>query len=1737
MPAARLAHAQTFTVTSTADTDDGAASCATGCTLRKAIRLANQNPGPDTITFSISGTAPFMINVTSELPELSGGETTINVVPAHSVVLSGVGLPVGASAFGLVITSANNVVRGLVVVGFPSTSVALGGSGISLRSAAATGNVIANNWVGLNADGTSTFGNAYYGVQIDEGASGNLIGGDAASERNVVTGNLRANIAVDDSDSVSSSFISNNQVVGNYIGVNAAGTAVPGDVTQTNLAAGVFVSTYAHGTLIKGNLIGGHLGNSTNAAAGIVIESAAASVFSNLHPQDTSIVGNDIGVTPTGGNIANHNGIRITRGALNTTIGDPNNPLGGRNVIGFSEEDGIQLSDNAYNSSGTQIVGNLIGIARNGTTLATIGTASASNLHNTGIYLGTVTSGSPSPATIIGPANVISSVRRFGIHVRSSGNTIKGNFIGTDVTGTTTSPTSATTVGTVGYSFGDSGIWVENGSDNQIGGPESGDRNVIATGAGQTTGAAAAIVLLPGIGSGSCGSVICSVTATTIQGNYLGVSASGTVALDTSGATSISTSEGLRITNNSTTAAGTTASSNNTVRDNVISGVGIGIYLLRGASNNTIDGNRIGTRASGDLTFAQAIRNKRSGINLLQGTGNVISNNLIAFNGDEGSGSGPLTNYYGIYVQNSGAGANGNTISGNRLVRNGDGSMGSGVFIDGPSGILITKSTTSTHNGDGIKLYSAGSNGDIAAPTLTGASGTTTAATLGGSASCSSGNCTVEVFTSSVSEDKEGPVYLTSATTASGTFTINITGCQRYLTATVHDNASNNTSPFSTVLDSGALGPCADSSFSLDVAFPDSQAQVVVGDSVIYRHSITNNAAVERTFSVVITSDKGWASAPALVTVPASTSASFDMVVSVPYSAQAGDKDTTTVQVFSGTTGSNVQTDITTAKILTFNPATPAVSPGQTKARTGTTLTFTHSVTNTGDLAGTFSVVGPSGSGLPTFTSTPPTGWSVASATLAQTSLAGGASTTLTIVVNTPAGAPAGSVSFSFRIKAGTAQTDPATVDTITVPTLRSFTFVATSPTGSPPTLSRPPGASADFVYTLTNTGNATDSFQVPAPTNAAPLSFTVSPSGSFSLAAGASRTVTVTAQVASDASAVQNDYNFSVTAVAVGGTPPTAPSVPGRVTVTGGGSPQLRFDSGTPGTASAAGGTVTFTGTLTNTGNATVNFTLGIPTVTGSPAGWVALVDYNGSCTLSPTKINLVNGESCTFTLQVTVPAGANGGPQAVTLSATADNSTQSTPVDVTVTATATVNVETVRDVSLSAAITPQTGVPGTVLTYTHTLTNLGNATDSFDIALVPTAPASAGMAVLSPTVVTDVPRNGTRTITLVVTVPSGIIAGDLTFTVTATSKSSAGATASRDDVATVELFDAASLSPGTSKNGLPGTTVTFTHTLTNTGSSQISFYITTSDSQAGVGFSSSVLYSPPLVLNPGETTTISVQVSLPLGVLGGTANVTTVEARKDSPSGTILASATDESRVGNTYDVQITPDRTGTAYPNASLVFTHTVTNIGITADTYTITSTNALFWPMTAVPDFLTLAPGESQEITVIIGVPNDDNTTVGAPNFGRIRVASNTDPVKSNDEAVEHITVGKVIDLVLSTDQARAVTPSSGTIRMKDLVLSNTGNGLDTVDITVLGADGGWKVNIAPVTVIGPRDTDYNVGVSVTVPPDVEPGPTKVITIQARSRFDSTAVAEVRLRFVYIAPEVTVTHKAYLPLVRR
>jgi len=200
--------------------------------------------------------------------------------------------------------------------------------------------------------------------------------------------------------------------------------------------------------------------------------------------------------------------------------------------------------------------------------------------------------------------------------------TIAGNVIGLDPTGHFV-PGDFFSQGT--------GIWNESGSSVLIGGPNPADRNLISGNRGN--------------GSGG---IYAQSGVTTIQGNYIGTDASGSLALPNG--------FGVNCNFASVVVGGSGAGEGNLISGN---GAGIG---LQACTSSTIRGNLIGTDATGTAPLG----NPGSGISAISFSVATIGGlgagegNTIAFNGISGVGTAGLAIETGSKVS-----IRGNTIYGN----------------------------------------------------------------------------------------------------------------------------------------------------------------------------------------------------------------------------------------------------------------------------------------------------------------------------------------------------------------------------------------------------------------------------------------------------------------------------------------------------------------------------------------------------------------------------------------------------------------------------------------------------------------------------------------------------------------------------------------------------------------------------------------------------------------------------------------------------------------------------------------------------------------------------------------------------------------------------------------------------------------------------------------------------------------------------------------------------------------
>ena len=774
--------------------DSGAGS------LRAAITAANGTAGPSEIDFQIPGNGPVTIMVGSStsgaaLPTIVGtlfinGDSEKvfqhsqesgggDVPPAGPplVVIDGTDAPV---TDGLHLSpgdtpdksSQGSVIRGLVIVNFSTNSNAENEGAAIFIDAFSTDNVVAGNYLGVAADGTTAAPNGYAGVL--DFSPGNTIGGTTAADRNVISGNVQAGVVV-----LGTLFITpvpvNNVIEGNYIGTNAAGTAAVPNKNGVVLS-GTKLVTVGGTSAAAGNLISG------NTTDGILVEGDGYTYVPDVVTSDNVIDGNFIGTNAAGtsalGNglwgIDNEDADHTRIGGVAPTPGvAPGNLISGNgNAIGGGSgggdvgkpSGGIQLLSSGFSAAsptfGSTIQGNLIGTDSTGKNA--IPNAEGVVLAGAGGVLppggnGVVVSPNTVGGTATGDRNVISGNRGSGVDIVGTNavdDVVQGNDIGVDITGDAP-------LGNFGR-----GVYVGDVSPllnpNHYFPPLTG----VATGAtigGSVAGAANVIVANQEDGEDGVALTGNSTTPTTgdvVQGNLIGVYANLT---------------GSRASGNEDDGVHALYATgalilNNSIANNTREGV-----VLQFTSTSSVIGNAIYT--NGDRGVS------------IEGTSqdDTISKNVIANNAASGvafaADAGALTT------------ANGNLFSQNSIFAN----KGIGITFNGDTNVP-------TPNTPGV--HASGPNLLQNFPALLTSSIVNGAVIVHGTlGSLPDGTYTVEFFSNPAADPSghgQGQTYLTSApvavTNGLGTFDVNVgrpTGA--FLTATATDS-HNNTSEFSASL-------------------------------------------------------------------------------------------------------------------------------------------------------------------------------------------------------------------------------------------------------------------------------------------------------------------------------------------------------------------------------------------------------------------------------------------------------------------------------------------------------------------------------------------------------------------------------------------------------------------------------------------------------------------------------------------------------------------------------------------------------------------------------------------------------------------------------------------------------------------------------------------------------------------------------------------------------------------------
>ncbi len=256
--------------------DDGVANRTVQGSFRQFISNSNAISGTNVSQFAIpnadskfniSGNGGFLIQPTSELPAIydqividgysqAGASRNTQAGDGDAVLKIQLDGALAGNVDGLILKpgSDGSTIKGLAITGYDATGPA--GDAVTIES---DGNLILGNFIGLHVDGITTTAAANRtGIDIKDGASGNTIGSADPGDRNVISNNDYAAIAVHDGGA------NNNSIIGNYLGVAEDSSTVIGNGTF-----GVVMWSITNGNAIDSNVIAG-------ARDGVVIDGPGA---------------------------------------------------------------------------------------------------------------------------------------------------------------------------------------------------------------------------------------------------------------------------------------------------------------------------------------------------------------------------------------------------------------------------------------------------------------------------------------------------------------------------------------------------------------------------------------------------------------------------------------------------------------------------------------------------------------------------------------------------------------------------------------------------------------------------------------------------------------------------------------------------------------------------------------------------------------------------------------------------------------------------------------------------------------------------------------------------------------------------------------------------------------------------------------------------------------------------------------------------------------------------------------------------------------------------------------------------------------------------------------------------------------------------------------------------------------------------------------------------------------------
>ncbi|GMQ78529.1 MAG: hypothetical protein BMS9Abin02_1045 [Anaerolineae bacterium] len=423
------------------------------------------------------------------------------------------------------------------------------------------------------------------------------------------------------------------------------------------------------------------------------------------------------------------------------------------------------------------------------------------------------------------------------------------------------------------------------------------------------------------------------------------------------------------------------------------------------------------------------------------------------------------------------------------------------------------------------------------------------------------------------------------------------------------------------------------------------------------------------------------------------------------------------------------------------------------------------------------------------------------------------------------------------------------------------------------------------------------------------------------------------------------------------------------------------------------------------------------------------------------------------------------------------------------------------------------QTADAGDTITYTYWVSNTGVSTDTYTI----TAANELGWPTAVSPVTVTITSQISDTVVLTIEVDSAAPAGPAITTITATSSSPILLTDFSTNTTTVNAVLDVDIEKDETGSADPGTTAVYTHTVTNTGNKGEKFNFTAS---------SAPLYdtqvSPTsLTLNKDEVGVVTVEIDIP-STAGSIVEVkTTVTATADTDAN-VKDSVIDTTAVNQVYAVKIVKNESSTALPGDTVVYEHTVTNMGNGTDTFNITAVSNQGFT-TTVPDPIVLGRGLSKKIEVSVKIPA--GAAAGLIDKMTVTATSTGDGSKS-DSVVDTTTVAEVFSVDIKKNESGSADP--GATAVYTHTVTNQGNGREKFNLSATSNQGF-------ATRVVPSSLTLNKGASGLVRVEIDISESADSTIDDKTTVTAASGTDANVKDSVIDTTTINRHRLLIPLV--